>query len=219
MLIFLPMKRFISLGFLIVFIGGCSFFHHPSPQELSPRSKDIEARILQKSYLFEGRKLLIVPFVPGEAVTANNEFDRISLMIVKGVAEVIQQSKSSPFTVLVADNASHSDVKLKGHVMKMKRRSVYKRWITWTKYKVLAVEGKLVDSISGQEILSFRHTKEGEIAWEDLALAIGEDVGNFLLNIRVVADLEKLVESEKSHLVETLLFGNNSITVVKSFSY
>ena len=161
MLKFVPMKRLITLGMFVFCVVGCSLFNHPTSENFSPRSDAVEALIIQASPLLQGGKLLIVPFNPGEEVAATSECDKASLMIVKGIAQVLQPSSSSPFTVLVANNATEADLILKGRVVKMEHRSVFKKWMTKTKYHVLAVEGKLIDRVTGQEILSLHHVKEG----------------------------------------------------------
>ena len=180
-------RSIISLGILIVIANGCSLLHHPSAKKFSqsPSIPSIEAKIIQESPLLRGGKLLIVPFNPGEQVVASREFEKVSLMMVKGIAQVIQQSPSG-FTVLMADNANQADVVLKGHVDTMENRSSWKKWMTKTQTKVMTAEGKLVDRVTGQELLSFRHVKNAPASgttWDDVALALGEDIGNFILTL------------------------------------
>ena len=132
-----------------------------------------------------GGRLLIIPFNPGVQVTADDEFDKTSLMMVKGISQTLQQSSSSPFTILMADNADQANLFLKGHVVKMETKSTWGKWMSKQKHKMMAVDGKLIDQITGQDILAFHHSKEASTpaeSWNDLALAVGEDIGNFILN-------------------------------------
>ena len=183
------MRQLVPLWILILALQGCSFFHHHRSRVAavspSPTISQIEGKVLQKSSLLRGGRLLIVPFNPGVDVSADDAFGKTSLMMVKGISQTLQQSQSSPFTLLMANNADQANLFLKGHVVKMETKSTWGKWMTKKKYKVMAVNGKLIDQITGEDILLFHHTKEANTpaeSWDDLALAVGEDIGNFILN-------------------------------------
>jgi len=141
-------------------------------------------KILDADRLRQGGKLVIVPFKAGAGVEANNDLDKISLMIVKGAAQAFK-NQSPHFEILLSDNAQDADFVIEGHVTGIKKRSKMKKWMPGRHWRSVSVEGKMIDQTTGDTILIFKDKKETRKETEDhlqLGLGIGEDVGRFILS-------------------------------------
>lgn len=151
----------------------------PTLPEEEPFSKNI--KILNEEQFRKGGKILVVPFTPDVNAAAGEQLDRVSLMIVKSIADSL--GASSRFSVLDADNAATADLILQGRIMAMKQAGRLKRLATFKDKKSIMVEGNLVDAKSGQIVFHFSDAKTSRDKTQtfvDLGSSIGRDIGEFL---------------------------------------
>jgi len=184
--------KYLFLLVLVLISSGCSLLKgKPKPAEpavafstSSENPKPLQdIKILDKEKFSQGGKILVVPFSPGVNVAANDEFDRASLMIVKGIADSLNGEAGARFTVLNAENAETADLILEGRIMSMKESGKLKKVVSFKDKKVLAVEGKMVDARSGAIVFHFTETQESinkKQDFIDLSSSIGQEIGKFL---------------------------------------
>ncbi len=144
-----------------------------------------DGKILDGQRVRAGGKLLIVPFTAGVGVAADVMLDKIALMIVKGIADVLKD-EASLFEVLVSENAQEADFVIRGHVTEMSNASRLRRWIPGNKKISLSVEGRMSDAGSRETLLVFTHGIKAPSDQEDyqqLGYRIGKDIGQFLISV------------------------------------
>ena len=189
------MKRLLFIFLCVISLSGCGLFSKKSVSPARVIGPDgLAAQIIDRDRLKAGGKLLLIPFSAGSGITASEELDRTSLTFVKGVLSTLQE-ESSPFQPLTASDASQAEVVLKGHIIEKSKSAKVKSWIGRSR-KTLAIEGKLVDKKSDRVILELKHRKTSrrkDETYNDLAAAIGVDIGKFLAtgNTDGIAGTEK----------------------------
>lgn len=183
-----------TLILLLCFCAGCAWIQGKeksagipvADREALPTDFVAQGKVVNSQALGQGGRLLIVPFKAGAGVEANEELSRAALMIVKGVADVLQE-KDSSFEILSGGNASTADFILQGHVIRQKTPSRLGRWILRDRKIRMEVEGRLFNARSRETVLLFTHLREGVTAGGDakeLGYAIGEDLGRFILSAK-----------------------------------
>jgi hypothetical protein len=208
------MKRsFLLLIFCVVSLSGCfslkkfiPFTGKPSqPTQASQESleqKELEevkllesasslkdARIVNVERFKEGGKLVILPLKAGVGVESNKELDKIALMIIKGVSEILER-ENGKITVVFDDGAEDADLIMKGHIVERTVPGKMKKFVLMNKNIELGVEGKLIDRNTGETIVVFSdqqktNLKEGNFL--QLGYTIGQNIGQY-----IVTALQKL---------------------------
>lgn len=148
------------------------------------KPKVAQGRLLQEKRLKQGGKLLVIPFKAGVGVAANAELDRLALQIVKGIADTFKKQPGSLHLVFDQD-AGSADMVVRGHIVQQRIARVFKNgW--WRKDRCrLAVEGRLIDAVTQDPVLTFSLKREGKTqdnAFDDLAYMLGADIAYFILN-------------------------------------
>ena len=183
--------KYLFLAILIFINSGCSLLKGKTksagpPLSASPLTLQQEkflqsAKILDEDQFKKGGRILVVPFTPDVNAAADDELDRVSLMIVKGIADSLDTS--SRFRVLDSGNADTADLILHGRVMTMQETGRLKKLATFKNKKYIAVEGKMVDVKSGRIVFLFsdaKTTQNKKQTFIDLGSFIGHDIGKFL---------------------------------------
>jgi len=170
------------LFFLLFLIFSCSWI---GSQEAKPTTK-VEfvetGQIINPQKLKEGGSLFIVPFKAGINVESNPELDKIALMIVSGISEILRDQNQN-IELLDAGNAHNARFIMTGYVTELKKPSKMKKWVLRSKNITLSVKGKMVDNNSGDTVLIFTDNNNSSKAGLDhkkLGLAIGQDIGRFV---------------------------------------
>ncbi|HLF17997.1 MAG TPA: hypothetical protein VI749_03770 [Candidatus Omnitrophota bacterium] len=190
---------------IILFIcSGCAWFGsqeanpdiEPSAMQLEKLEKTrfVEAgRIVNKARLHEGGKLLIKPFSAGPNVEVNDELDRVSLRIIRGVLDIYEgkalpqelkdEFKADRFDIALTEEEQDAELILRGHVTELSSPSGWKKWMGMKPKIRLSVEGRLVDSRSNVTVLLFKDSIEAEKAKGDfgqLGQEIGQHIGKYI---------------------------------------
>ena len=140
-------------------------------------SKVIDAERLKK-----GGKLLVVPFPAGPNVAANERSDKIALMIVRGIADELKDTR---FQVLDDATASKADLIITGHVMVVGGPAKWDKWLLKKSPNTISIEGRMMDAASKAPVLVFTHSAQAPAHREDqpqLGYDIGKDIGRFIVS-------------------------------------
>lgn len=169
---------------LTVFSAGC--FFKRSPEHLTiekPEYRYINTgTIVELDALKSGGKILIVPFVAGAGVPADDRLDRIALHLIKGVADALAQS-DAPLDVVTGPEAEAADFIIKGHVTEIEEPGKLRRWTMTGRSISLGIQAKMTGRRNQNEIATFAYRREGprSQSFEELGYRIGLDIGNFLI--------------------------------------
>lgn len=174
-------------GWLLIFfcVMGCS--HRgvgPYAPRFSPSQERItrDNKVIDISRLKAGGRLVVVPFHAGPSVGATPESEKVALMFVKGVSEVLM-TNNSPLRIVSAQEADSADLLIKGHITDLKQPQGVKR-LLFGRYR-LAMEGKMVDLKTNRDVLYFSGCKdsiEKATDLKEIGFQIGIEVGHFILH-------------------------------------
>lgn len=137
--------------------------------------KVVDAGRLEKS-----GKVLVVPFLAGANVAADERSDKIALMIVSGIADEL---KGSHFQILNETNAHEAELIIAGHVTGTGKPSQWSRWLLQASRNIVTVEGSMVDAASKSTVLVFTHSARSSAREKDharLGYDIGKDIGRYI---------------------------------------
>ena len=183
------MRRFLNLVIILFIFGhGCSWLGIHKSRETLPESANPyiskSSKIVDKALLKKGGKVAIIPFVAGPNVEANDELDKISLMIVKGLAEEL--GVSGVFEIVTGEAAKEADFILDGRITSIGKTPSWEKVATASlKNNVkLAVQGRIVTVTSKDLVLVFsddRSGRQNQQTHQQLGLSLGQDIGKFIL--------------------------------------
>ena len=179
-------KKFcdLILVLFLVVVYGCSYIGKKNNIENKPGKFVKTGSIIDSQRIKEGGKLLIIPFKVGENVELNDKIDKVSLRIVKGIADALIEGDSK-FEILLAHNADEADVIIKGFITDFGIVSKWKDLLPGKKQISLSIEGKMIDMKTQRTICVFqdsRETSEKEENHNYLGLTIGHNIGQFILS-------------------------------------
>ncbi len=181
--------RFAALFGILFFLSGCAWLglsknvvvNEKVPEETAVDNGFIKTgKILDAGRLKKGGKLLVVPFSPGANVAANEQSDKIALMIVKGMADEL---KKTQFQVMNDANAHEADLIVMGHITATEGPSKWDRWLLKSSQNTVSIDGRMVDAASNATIFIFTHNAQASARQEDqaqLGYEIGKDIGRFI---------------------------------------
>lgn len=185
MLVF-SVKKFICLFVLICALTciGCSNRASIKVTHGLVGSFSEHARVFQKEKLAQGGNLLVVPFSAGENVESSNELDRVSLMIVKGIADVLA-AQNQPFKFMVREDAQKADFVIKGRIVQVQEQNKsIQLWQRKIRKLSLQAQATILEVESEQVMAKFslvKEAKDQEKDFDALGYRIGEEIGRFLL--------------------------------------
>jgi hypothetical protein len=182
---FSQMKNHFRLILLLILVGslGCSQ-HRAKPSTLGEVVSPLkEARVFKSEAFSKGGNLLVVPFSAGAGVVANDELDRISLLIVKGIADVLG-SGNQRFQLMTSQDSQDADVVIKGRIIQVQEKTTLsKPWGKKPKHLILSVEGSVLGVENEELVAKFAQIKEVQgkgVSLENLAYETGVEIGHFL---------------------------------------
>ena len=173
----------LSLCFLLT-AGGCAWLKsdNKGPSEATQYLQTV--KVVDKERLSKGGKLLLVAFQPGSDVVADDEFDKITFMILKGIADELKTAKA-PFELLSAAQADDAELILEGWIKSTGKTSLARKMMFRKEKAELVIDGKIVDRNDGKTILVFTNAREAKNKTDEpkqLGLIMGYDLGQFIVN-------------------------------------
>lgn len=184
--------NYLLILILIIGASGCSLIKGkpkaPEPAAVvavPPKPFLQSSQVLDAERLKKGGRILVIPFTPGSNASANEESERVALMIVQGIADYLN-SNFTPYSVLDAANASAADFILQGRILAMNESGRLKKMALRRNRRSIAVEGKMIDAKSGEIVLHFTETevsKNRKQNFRELGSVIGQDIGKFLVSV------------------------------------
>lgn len=181
--------------FLSCLTAGCGWFSGKpkaaassliEPQVVEPLKFVRDGKVVDAHALKEGGKIVIIPFKAGSGVEATDQLDKTALMLVKGIADLLEKEGAS-FEVLTGENAADADFVIKGYITKVSQPSLVGRWILGNNRIGLEVEGRMVEAHSSRSILVFAHGQKARMKEKDhkqLGYLLGEDIARFLISVQ-----------------------------------
>lgn len=184
------MKLYKNLLLLVVIfflsvLSGCSFF---SAKEAGYQPATVvdftDKKLVNKAVLSAGGKLLVLPFRAGEGVPSNEELDKVSLVVIRGIVDSFNASKGhSKLEIIFSDDRNEADFVLMGYITKMSSPSRLAKWVLRKKQSILAAEGKILQRKSSIPVVTFKEkVKMKDKAFSELGLELGQKVGHFIVN-------------------------------------
>ena len=177
------------LFFSFLILCGCATggAKHPAKKKISPEPEsEYSAKILRPALLKKaGANLIVVPFTAGVGVEADQELDRLSLMIVKGVVDTLN-TNGAHFKILAAPEADQGDLLIQGHITH-RENPQQKNWMFPPKEAALSVEVRMTERKGGHLVLIYSRqrkapaTKEKRADERTLAQQIGQDIAEYVL--------------------------------------
>ncbi len=179
-------KRWVLLIILVTFVlPSCSWLGHKKVVPAQTSSFVQAGKIVDAQRLRQGGAIFIQPFIAGPNVEVNSKLDKISLMMMKGLADGLMQDEHKTFQILTADKADDPDFIVKGHILDVHKPAKVKKWVMRNRQISLSVQGRMIDTETGETIVVFDNTRTSQQAsqtHEQLGYALGQDIARFVLD-------------------------------------
>ena len=136
--------------------SGC--FWHAPPQagqaQAKPSEKPLNVAItlVDAAALKSGGKIAFTPLKAGARASADEQSDRVSLMIIKGMADRIAQSRTS---LIIAAPEDEPNLVFQGYIEELLQNSRLKRLVLRREKGRLAISGEIWLSSTGAKVLTF----------------------------------------------------------------
>ncbi len=175
------MQRFalICVGALV--LSSCA--HTPVKKTMMEDgpSPPVTGTVLDSVLLAQGGDLALAPFKAGSRAEADGELDRLSMMILKGIKDGIEEHDTSLH--IIGNNEGQPKIVLEGYVQEYSKTSRLSRMMLRPNRDSLVLEGELWVNPTGERLLSFSTQRKFDPKKEkpkDVAYALGKDIGDFV---------------------------------------
>ena len=161
---------------LFVFVASCA--HAPVVKKVADLPVAVTGSVLNQPLLAQGGDLALVPFKAGPGAEANDELDRISLMVIKGIKDSIEHQNTS-FRIVDATD-SQPKIALQGYVQEFSKS----RRMMGSKEDSLNLVGEVWLISTGERILNFSTQRKFNPKKEkptDAAYELGHEIGDFII--------------------------------------
>lgn len=176
-------RRFILFISIILCCSGC---FSSVPKAASPVVADqIEiptGKIVNREVFSKGGTLVVLPFKAGVGVSANQQMDRMSMMIAKGAIDYLVEQKT-PFTILTTQDQGNPDLIIEGYIEDIDSPGKVGRLVLRQKQTTLHITGQMVMSGTKERVMIFQNTKTMPDPKRDgleIAYQMGQDLGRFI---------------------------------------
>ena len=166
-----------------IFLPGCSGSRAERPRVIQDHGFTDTNKIIDRSRIKTGGKILIIPFKAGAGVEENSELEKISMLMVKGIAEELSLGKT-PFQILNSEDYNDAEMIIQGHVVRLDQTRGVKQYLPGKKEIILKVSGEVIDRKSKDRLMVFSQQRIGKEPSEDfksLGGVIGHDIGRFIM--------------------------------------
>ncbi len=168
-------RVFILLWCLV--FSGCFHAAVVKPN-LSP-SPLVTGSVINLEQLKAGGKLALTLFKAGPQAEANEQLDKLSLMLVQGITERFK-AHHTPLTVVSDETA---DFVMEGYIEEFSQSGKFSPWLFKKGQIRLAVSGEIWLGNSGVKALTFAARKAADpkkTKAADLAYDMGQAIGDFI---------------------------------------
>ncbi len=147
----------------------------------------VTGSVVDSTVLAKGGLMAFAEFKPGPGAVADEQTDKISLMLIKGIRESLLTHASS-LSLIDADQLDRADFLLEGHIEEFSRSGKLSRLVMRKNEAYLAVDGEIWRQDSGAKVLVFatsaiinvKKQKPAEVAYQ-MGLAIGDFISTHSL--------------------------------------
>ena len=156
--------------------SGCFWNTHLKPQE---KPFNVVFNCADAGLLKAGGKIAFAPFKAGSQASADDQLDRVSLTIIKGITDRLAQSKTS---LAVATPQEEPDLVFGGYVDELAQNSRYQRLILRRGKGRLVIFGQIRLSSTGVKAADFAAYarldayKDATEAAYELGLFLGNEI-------------------------------------------
>jgi hypothetical protein len=143
----------------------------------------VTGTVIDAPTLAKGGNLALVPFKAGSGTEANDEMDRLSMMISRGIKDVFDKNET-PFHVVDAA-AGHPQIALQGYIQEFSKTGKLSRMMMRPNRDSLVLSGEVWLISTGGRLLSFSTDKKFNPKKQrpmDVAYSLGQDIGNFIIS-------------------------------------
>ncbi len=144
-----PLRLTAMCAVVVFAFSGC-FWHaqvKPSEKPLNVVVTSVDAAALKS-----GGKIAFTPLKAGPGTSADEQSDRVSLMIIKGITERIAQSRTS---LIVAGGDNEPALVFQGYIEELSQNGGLKRLVLRRDKGRLAISGEIWLSSTGAKVLTF----------------------------------------------------------------
>jgi len=173
--------KYLSFLIIILFICGCSSSKKIIVSDFLDATPVITGSVVDPSVFAKGGTLVLGSFKPGPGAAANDETDQLSMMMIKGVKDVLP-GDDTHFTVKT-DDLKDPDYFLEGYIenygreghvsnLKLRRNQVY-----------LSVDGDIWLRETGEKVFLFQTSIAIDLKTQDpktVAYQIGVAIAHFI---------------------------------------
>lgn len=148
----------------------------PAP---APQRFQVAGDLVNLKRLNEGGKVGLLMFKAGPRAEANEQLDRVSLMLIKGIRESLDRRRT-PLTITT--DQAQADLVLQGYVEEFSRPGKFDRWVKRRDKGRLSVSGEVWQQESGTKVLTFASSDDISKTENalDVAYKMGRAIGDFI---------------------------------------
>jgi len=167
--------RFVAMCAAFVFVfSGCFWQAQVKPSE---KPLDVVVTLVNAAALKSGGKIAFTPLKAGPRASADEQSDRVSLMIIKGITDRLAQSRTS---LIVTGGENEPDLVLQGYIEELSQNGRFKRLVLRRDKGRLSISGEIWLSLTGAKVLTFAgyaHLSDYKDVFQ-AADALGEALGD-----------------------------------------
>ncbi len=159
-------------GFLFIFFSSSSF----------AATIPVSGSVVDSTSLLAGGLLAFAEFKPGPGAVADEQTDRISLMLIKGIKDAMSVHTSA-LSIAGEDQLNQADFLLDGHIEEFSKSGKLSRLVMRKNEVYLSVEGEIWRQESGAKVLVFSSSAVINVKKEkpaEVAYQMGKAIGDFI---------------------------------------
>ena len=174
----------LTISLVVFTLEGCGAHRlsRLSSEDLSSGGQ--EDKVMDAGRLTQGGRLLLLPFSAGENAAATPQLDSAALMIVKGIADALQQARA-PFQILTNENAATAELILDGFIEDYVDPGTSKKWLPHKTEIKINVKAKLFDHVTKKSVIFFNHSRSAStknIKPQNVAYQLGQELGQSMID-------------------------------------
>lgn len=141
----------------------------------------VSGAVIDEPVLLKGGSLVLASFKPGPGAEANDQTDKISVMLIKGIEEVLA-TNDVPFILKEGQEDEDADFVLDGFIEEFTRSGKMSRLMLKNQAH-LSVDGGIWSQLSGTKVLVFSSSAIINMKKEkpvDVAYRMGRAIGRYI---------------------------------------